>query len=160
MKMLVMGVSGSGKSSFGQALADQLRVPFFDADDYHSPQAIAQMANGQPLGDADRWPWLERLGRLLCEHEALILGCSALKKSYRQLLRGFVPELKMCYLQGDFATVRQRLKARGSGHFFTGEAMLRSQFAALEEPEDDEKPLVISIRQSIPEQVFFACTQF
>ena len=81
MKILIMGVSGSGKSSVGQALAKELALPFFDADDFHSSEAVTKMASGQPLNDADRQPWLERLAMLLANEDALVLACSALKSN-------------------------------------------------------------------------------
>ncbi len=158
MKILVMGVSGCGKTSFGRVLAQALNLPFYDADDFHSPQAVARMSGGKPLSDQDRLPWLQRLAALLRQQEAaqstrepgLVLACSALRRRYRDLLREAAPGLRIFYLQGDFDLILQRIKARSTrkGHFFSGATMLQSQFDSLEEPED-ETVMTLSIEQSI-----------
>ncbi len=159
MKILIMGVSGSGKSSVGQALATELALPFFDADDFHSFEAVAKMASGQPLNDTDRQPWLKRLATLLASENTLVLSCSALKKQYRNTLCQAAPQLQICYLQGLFTTILQRLEARQNqqGHFFTGSSMLRSQFEALEEPEQEGNVLIIPVEWSIQQQIQQIC---
>lgn len=132
-----MGVAGSGKTTLARALAERLGLPFADADDYHPAANIAKMARGEPLDDADRAPWLARLADLLGEHAGetgLVLACSALKQAYRQRLRGSNSSVTFVYLQGGFEVIERRLEQR-SGHFMTTR-MLRSQFDALEEPED------------------------
>ena len=153
-----MGVAGSGKSHFGKALALALGLRFFDADAFHSPQAVARMAGGQPLRERERTPWLERLQKLLREQPELVLGCSALKQKYRDLLREAAPELRICYLKGDFDTILSRLEARKGQHFFCGAAMLRSQFDCLEEPQEagENGILVLPIELSIAQQVAIA----
>lgn len=129
-----MGVSGSGKSTVGRALAERYKVPFFDADDFHSSASVEKMRAGIPLTDDDRVEWLERLSRLLAEHDHAVLACSALKQRYRQQLAAHcdTPPLFL-YLNGSYELIRQRLKER-KGHYFAGDAMLQSQFSDLEEP--------------------------
>ena len=137
---LVMGVSGSGKSTIGRALAEQLACPFYDGDDFHSPENVAKMSSGAPLTDDDRWPWLDRLARLVNERldreETAVLACSALKKSYRDRLRENNDGLVFIYLRGSFDFIWERLRQR-ENHYMKAE-LLRSQFDILEEPDDDE----------------------
>jgi gluconokinase len=135
---LVMGVSGSGKSTLGNALARNFGWDFFDADDFHSPENVAKMAAGIPLTDSDRMPWLAALNYQLlsCLHADRhpILACSALKKMYRtQLLEG-THGTGILYLKGSYGLIWSRISAR-QGHYMKAE-MLRSQFEALEEPDD------------------------
>jgi gluconokinase len=154
-RIVVMGVSGCGKSLVGREIAIALALPFFDADDFHGPENRAKMQAGIPLTDADRAGWLDRLAELLDAHPSgLVLACSALKRRYRDRLRAAAPDLAIIYLTGDFETVRARLSAR-RGHYFTGDDMLRSQFATLEPPED-ENAHPIDVGQS-PEAVIAAC---
>lgn len=132
---IIMGVSGCGKSTLGQQLAQQLGWDFFDADDFHPPANVAKMANGVPLTDADRAPWLAALRELLLARlgaEApAVLACSALKQRYRDELLAQQPAVQFIYLQGDFATFYQRLTARV--HYMPP-TLLQSQFEALEPP--------------------------
>jgi gluconokinase len=144
-KVVVMGVSGSGKSLIGARLAERLGIPFFDADDFHSPANVQKMADGTPLTDADRAGWLEDLAALIRREPALVLGCSALKRRYRQRLREADPGLIFLYMEGDFTTIRERLNSR-QGHYFQGETMLRNQFEQLEAPGPDEA-VAIDIRE-------------
>jgi gluconokinase len=143
MVLLLMGVSGSGKTTVGQLLASQLGWEFADGDNYHSTANIEKMRNGIPLTDAERAPWLEALRTLIAEWIAAdknaVLACSALKQSYREKLR-FSPDVKLVYLKGTPQLLRQRLHGR-VGHFMT-EQMLESQLATLEEPHDQDTVIV------------------
>lgn len=143
-----MGVSGSGKSTIGQALSQQTGIPFYDADDYHPAANVEKMASGQPLNDDDRQPWLERLARLLQEAETTegaILACSALKLAYRQtLMTGLSQSAKLVFLKGSPELISARMQAR-KGHFMPPE-LLASQFDTLETPAD---ALVVDIEQSV-----------
>lgn len=129
--IVVMGVAGCGKSTVGKALADALHLPFHDADEYHPESNIEKMKNGLPLTDADRWPWLETLSELL--HAPVVLACSALRASYREILsrRG---DPRFVFLQISPETATQRLRAR-AGHFMPS-SLIESQFATLEAPVD------------------------
>ncbi|HET9695442.1 MAG TPA: gluconokinase [Terriglobales bacterium] len=135
MIVVVMGVSGVGKSTVGGELAARLNCDFLDADDYHSAENKAKMHAGIPLTDADRLPWLRTLNKILQEHEqqqkSAVLACSALKDSYRDLLETGVT-IKWVYLKGSPEVIRERLQER-HGHF-AGETLLTSQLATLEEP--------------------------
>src|SRR6188472_4529776 len=107
--VVVMGVSGSGKSVVGAAIAQRLRVPFADADDFHPPANIAKMTSGQALDDDDRGPWLEAIGAWLAGHPAgAVISCSALKRSYRDLLRRCAPEVAFLHLEGDPEVIARR----------------------------------------------------
>jgi gluconokinase len=138
MVLIVMGVSGSGKTTIGSRLAEDLGWFFLDADDFHSPENIRRMADGQPLTDEDRQPWLNRLHdeivRSIQAQENLVLACSALKDSSRARLSGGDPAVRFVYLHGSKELIRERLRHR-SGHFMKAD-LLDSQFAALEEPKD------------------------
>jgi gluconokinase len=133
--VVLMGVSGAGKTTVGRLLSDRLGWEFLDADDFHPAFNKEKMARGEPLTDADRAPWLEALagairGRL-ANHASVVLACSALKEAYRQQL-SLGPEVRFVYLRADALTLRQRLEGR-RGHYFRA-GMLASQLAALEEP--------------------------
>jgi gluconokinase len=136
--VVIMGVAGSGKTTVGSALAAALGWRFVDADDHHTPESIAKMARGEPLDDADRWPWLDRLRALIDDALAtgrrLVLACSALKASYRARLAGGDAgrRVRFVYLAGPLELFRERLAQR-AGHFMKP-AMLDSQFATLEVP--------------------------
>jgi gluconokinase len=142
--LLLMGVSGSGKSTIGRALAERLACPFFDGDDFHPPENVTKMSSGEPLTDDDRWPWLDRLARLISEQlsmeETAVIACSALKKNYRVRLRENNDALVFIYLRGSFASIWERLRQR-ENHYMKPE-LLRSQFAILEEPDEGEALLV------------------
>lgn len=133
-----MGVSGSGKTTIGGALARELGWRFVDADDYHPPQNVAKMAAGQALTDEDRRPWLDKLNLELRQLDArgasLVLACSALKESYRRRLAAGIGSLRFVYLKGDFELIYSRLEQRR--HRYMPASLLKSQFAALEPPQD------------------------
>ncbi len=145
-----MGVSGSGKTTLGRTLAARTGWSFLDADDLHSPQAIAQMAAGIPLADADRWPWLARVAAWITERrrtgEPGVVACSALKRVYRDLLRQADPELRIVYLRARQEQIAQRLSQR-TGHFFPP-VLLAAQFGDLEEPGSDEHPVTVPFGQT------------
>jgi gluconokinase len=142
--VVVMGVSGSGKTTFGRALAAQLGVRFLDADDFHPPENVARMAAGIPLTDADRGPWLERLAGLLPE-VSTVLACSALKRRYRDRLRAGCPDLRYVFLTAPEAVLAARMAARRD-HYMPP-SLLRSQLDALEPPEPDEGVLTLDCRE-------------
>src|SRR5579864_2406294 len=140
LAITVMGVSGSGKTTVGEALAAALDIPFFDGDEFHSPEARAKMTAGVPLTDDDRWPWLDRIGRRLADVAAhpkgAIIACSALKRVYRDRLRAAVgADLRFIFLEGDKALMRWRVAGR-KGHFMPA-SLIDSQFATLEPPEGE-----------------------
>ncbi|HJY78315.1 MAG TPA: gluconokinase [Burkholderiales bacterium] len=132
MIAVVMGVSGAGKSAIGAALAGELGWRFIDADDYHPEANVAKMAAGQPLDDADRWPWLDRLNAAMKKEKKAVVACSALKERYRQRLARGIEQIEWVYLKGDFDLIRSRLLARQ--HRYMPATLLESQFAALEPP--------------------------
>lgn len=146
-----MGVSGSGKTTIGLALAKALGWPFFDGDDFHPEANVAKMAAGQPLTDDDRWPWLDRITeemrRMLSRGENGIFACSALKEAYRRRLQR-AGDVRIVFLRGDAATIGGRLTERA--HRYMPASLLPSQFATLEEPAD---ALIVDIRDPIAAQV-------
>ncbi|MGH7712212.1 MAG: gluconokinase [Gemmatimonadaceae bacterium] len=154
-----MGVSGSGKSLIGAAFARAIGVDFVEGDDYHPAENVARMALGIPLTDEDRLPWLRALARRIRSAKeagsGLVLACSALKRSYRDLLReeSGVPQLQFIFLHGPRALIAERLAGR-RGHFMPA-TLLESQFAVLEEPAPNEKAWVCDVRQT-PEAIVAA----
>lgn len=134
---LVMGVSGSGKSTLGKALAGQLGADFMEGDAWHPARNVAKMSRGEPLTDADRWPWLRALREALAEGvdrgRSQVLACSALKEAYREVLREGLPDWQVVLLHGDRETLSRRMTSRRD-HFMPV-ALLDSQLADLEEPE-------------------------
>ncbi|VEG87002.1 gluconokinase [Yersinia pseudotuberculosis] len=154
--IIVMGVSGTGKSCVGQALALALGAKFIDGDDLHPRANIQKMAAGQPLNDQDRAPWLERLSdvaySLQQKNEVGFLVCSALKKQYRDHLREGNEGIRFLWLTGDYDLVLHRMQQR-AGHFMP-ESLLKSQFATLEAPGSDEPDVIpIDISSSIADVV-------
>ncbi|MER7762786.1 gluconokinase [Streptomyces sp. NPDC097619] len=143
--VVVTGVSGSGKTTLGRLLAEALDCAYAEADAFHPAANLARMAAGIPLDDAAREPWLRALGdraaRAEAEGRSLVLTCSALKRSYRDLLRSLAPGLRLVYLRGSRELIAERLAAR-TGHFFPA-ALLDSQFADLEEPAPEERAVVL-----------------
>ena len=140
MVIVLMGVSGSGKTTVGRILAGELGWTFIEADEFHPAANIDKMRSGVPLNDADRRPWLdalrERIDRACQSGENVILACSALKRSYRATLKGNCRSVQFVYLEGGFELVNDRLSKR-TGHYMNP-ALLQSQFDALEEPSAAE----------------------
>jgi len=132
MIVVVMGVSGSGKSTIGQPLAERLGFPFLDADEFHPPENVAKMAAGTPLTDADRWPWLALLNAKLKGEKNAVLACSALKQSYRDALAQGLADCRFVHLRGSLELIRARLAERK--HRYMPASLLESQFATLEPP--------------------------
>ncbi|MGY4712162.1 gluconokinase [Mycolicibacterium sp. CBM1] len=146
--IVVMGVSGSGKSTVGAALAQRLRVPFADADDFHPPANIEKMTAGHALNDDDRGPWLEAIGDWLAAHpDGGVMSCSALKRAYRDQLRRHCPAVTFLHLSGS-ADVIARRQASRPGHFMPA-SLLASQFDTLEPLDADEAGISIDVDQSI-----------
>jgi gluconokinase len=145
--IVLMGVAGSGKSTVGPLLAEMLGWPFRDADQFHPAANIAKMSAGVPLTDADRWPWLDAIAAWIDERRSAgapgIVSCSALKRAYRRRILGAREGVRLVYLEGEEPLIAARL-ARRKGHFMPA-ALLRSQLDALEEPEPDERAIVVSI---------------
>jgi carbohydrate kinase (thermoresistant glucokinase family) len=153
--IVVMGVSGAGKSTVGQLLAARLDCPFRDADSFHPPANIAKMKSGQPLNDDDRGPWLRAIAAWIAEHRAAgttcVVTCSALKRRYRDIVTDHQrADVRLVYLKGGFDLIAARLADR-KGHFMPP-ALLQSQFDALEEPAPGEHAIAISI-DATPEQI-------
>ncbi|BBX61823.1 gluconokinase [Mycobacterium saskatchewanense] len=147
-----MGVSGSGKSTVGLALARRLRVPFVDAESLHPPDNIAKMAAGQPLDDDDRYPWLEKVGQWLADHrDGGVVSCSALKRKYRDQLRAHCPRTEFLHLSGSAEVIGRRLAVR-IGHFMPP-ALLRSQLDVLEPLGTDEAGVTVDVDRDVDEIV-------
>jgi len=150
MVVIMMGVTGAGKTTVGRLLADQSGWEFADADDFHPPANVEKMRQGIPLNDDDRWPWLEYLRQAITDWIAaqrnVVLACSALKRSYRKELQ-VGPEVRFVYLKGSTNLIADRLRSR-HGHF-ADEQILAGQFADLEEPET---AVIVEIA-SKPEQI-------
>jgi len=135
MKIVIAGVSGSGKTTIGKLVAEKLGCEFADADAFHPPENIAKMSAGVPLDDADRAGWLEALGRYLAGRESIVLACSALKRRYRERLRELAGPIRFCVLTADRGVLEERLADRE--HFMPG-SLLDSQLNTLELGEDVE----------------------
>lgn len=152
--MILMGVSGCGKSTIGKTLSTRLGWEFIEGDDLHPKDNIEEMASGDPLEDEDRVPWLHTINRLLLEKqdegESVIISCSALKGWYREILRRDVDNLIFVYLHGEYETILQRMQERGA-HFMKAD-MLRSQFDDLE-PPDASRAILVSIEQPVEKTV-------
>jgi gluconokinase len=144
-----MGVSGSGKSTVGAAVAQRLRVPFADADDFHPAANIAKMTAGEPLNDDDRRPWLETIGDWLAERcgSGGVMSCSALKRTYRDQLRLHCPDVEFLHLVGTPEVIGRRQASR-PGHFMPP-SLLKSQFDTLEPLESDERGVDVDVDQDI-----------
>ena len=136
-RIVVMGVSGCGKSSVGAALSDRLGIPYRDGDDLHTAANVEKMRAGVPLTDDDRWPWLDRVARVLAEDAPIIVGCSALRRVYRDRIRaGAGGPVQFVHLAGSREVISARMDRR-EGHYMPA-SLLDSQFAALESPGPEE----------------------
>ena len=145
--MILMGVSGCGKSTIGALLASRLRWEFEDADWFHPTSNVDKMHKGIPLTDEDRWPWLDAIAAWIDKTRRAgghgVIACSALKRSYRDVLIGDRADVRLVYLKGDETLIARRLATRHE-HFMP-QSLLHSQFKALEEPGLDENPIIVSI---------------
>ena len=155
-QIVVMGVSGCGKSTLAGTLAVELGLCMVDGDDLHLPESVAKMRAGVALEDADRWPWLDRIGRYLAdggEHPAQgrIVACSALKRAYRDRIRELAPAVRFLFLDGPPGLIRHRLSLR-QGHYMQPE-LLASQLQTLERPEADEADVMTLDIQAEPAQL-------
>ena len=150
MQIVVMGVSGSGKTVVGRALAARLGLPYADGDEFHSPANIAKMKSGVPLDDADRAPWLDAVGAWLAERQGVV-SCSALKRAYRDRLRCSVPHALFVQLNVDPKVLQERVEAR-QGHFMPS-SLLPSQLATFEPLALEEHGLIIDNTRGTPTDV-------
>lgn len=145
--VIVMGVSGSGKSTIATALADRLDWAFEDGDRFHPASNVTKMSAGHPLTDEDRWPWLQAIADEIdrvCEAgRHVVIACSALKRTYRNLLVHGRSDVRIVFLDGNQALIADRL-AKRKGHFMPP-GLLDSQFKTLERPQPDERPIAVSI---------------
>jgi gluconokinase len=148
--LVVMGVSGSGKTTVAAMLAGALGVAFLEGDELHPRTNVEKMKSGTPLTDADRQPWLQAIAHRIdgwrARGEAGVVTCSALKRAYRDILIGDRPEVRLVYLRGSQALIHQRMAARHEHFMPLG--LLDSQFATLEEPGPDERPVVVDVTGS------------
>ena len=144
--IVVMGVSASGKTSLGQALADRLHIPFVDADDLHPQANVDKMAAGVPLDDDDRWPWLDAVAARLADGP-VVIACSALKRRYRDRLRASAPEIVFVHLTGDSDVLRRRIRKR-AGHFMPA-SLLQSQLDTLEDLGSDEAGFTLDFADDV-----------
>jgi gluconokinase len=159
--LVVMGVSGCGKSTFAQAISRELSLDFVDGDDLHSPSNVAKMQDGVPLQDEDRWPWLDRVAHYLSgasssasaeQGAGRVVACSALKRVYRDRIRQNSKGVHFVFLDGDRELIRMRMEAR-QGHFMRLE-LLDSQLATLERPTADESDVItIHTKQPIEQSL-------
>jgi carbohydrate kinase (thermoresistant glucokinase family) len=147
--IVVMGVSGCGKTTVAERLARRLGWHFAEADEFHSPSNVAKMKSGVPLTDDDRAPWLAAIADYIDAARAsdtpTVVTCSALKRRYRDVIVGSRADVALVYLKGDYDTIAERMAART--HHYMPVSLLRSQFDALEEPCGDERALTLSIAQ-------------
>ncbi|WP_374983759.1 gluconokinase [Streptomyces fradiae] len=150
--VVVMGVAGTGKTTIGPLLAERLGVPYAEGDDFHPPENIAKMSAGVALGDADRWPWLDAIGRWADERAGLggVVSSSALKRAYRDRLRTAAPGVVFLHLTGDRELIGGRMAAR-VGHFMPT-ALLDSQFATLQPLGEDEAGVAVDV-SGTPEEI-------
>ena len=142
LRLIVMGVSGCGKSTLAAALGDALGLDMVDGDDLHLPASVDKMRAGIALEDADRWPWLDRIGAYLVQPhtQGRVVACSALKRAYRDRIRAQAGDVCFVFLDGDFALIDQRMRQR-VGHYMQP-GLLDSQFRTLEKPQADETDVI------------------
>ena len=152
--VVMMGVSGSGKTTIAEGVARREAWPLLEGDKFHPPANIEKMSHGIPLTDEDRWPWLRAIAAAIDDWrkngQSGVVACSALKRAYRAILIGDRNDVVLVYLQGSKDLIGQRMASR-KGHFMPP-ALLDSQFAALEEPQPDEHPIVVSVAGT-PEEI-------
>ncbi|MBO9649373.1 MAG: gluconokinase [Variovorax sp.] len=152
VKVLVMGVSGCGKSTVAVRLASALGARLIEGDDFHLPSSQRKMRDGIPLNDNDRWPWLDQLGALLsADTGSAVLTCSALKRAYRDRLRAAVPSLRIVYIEIAPDDARARVAAR-TGHLFPA-SLVANQFATLESPVGESNVLSVAAAQPVEAQL-------
>jgi gluconokinase len=152
--VIVMGVSASGKTTIAEDLAAAEGWPLLEGDSFHPPANVAKMAAGTPLTDEDRWPWLRAIAAAIDAYrtrgESAVVACSALRRSYRDILIGDRNDVRLVYLKGSECLIAERIKLR-KGHFMPP-TLLHSQFATLEEPGPDEHPITVEIGGT-PEEI-------
>ncbi len=150
--VVVMGISGVGKSVVGHELADRFELDYADGDDFHSESNIAKMSEGTPLTDDDRWPWLDEIGVWLAEHDGCggVISCSALKRAYRDVLTEAAPRTVFLHLTGDHELIKSRMDHR---EHFMPSSLLKSQEDTLEPLQDDERGWAFDITPTPPEIV-------
>jgi gluconokinase len=145
--VVVMGVSGSGKTTVAKGIASAMGWEFAEGDDFHSDANVAKMSAGQPLTDEDRWPWLRAIGSWLSGREAsrqnAVVTCSALRRAYRDLLRAGRPDVRFCHVEADAQLIEERVTQR-TGHYMPP-ALLPSQLATLEPLQPDEPGVTVSV---------------
>jgi gluconokinase len=153
--IVVMGVSGCGKSAIGEPVAKELSLPVLEGDDFHPEANVERMASGLPLHDEHRWGWLDAIGAAIAEHMrdggGVVVSCSALKRKYRDRLRGCYPDILFVYLKIDRQTAHKRVGGR-KGHFMP-ETLVESQFADLEPPDADEQAWTMDGTRTIDDLV-------
>ena len=142
LRLIVMGVSGCGKSTMAAALSERLGLDMVDGDDLHLPESVTKMRSGIALQDADRWPWLDRIGECLAQarEPGRVVACSALKRAYRDRIREQAGNVCFVFLDGDYDLVAQRMRQR-VGHYMQP-GLLDSQFRTLEKPQADETDVI------------------
>jgi gluconokinase len=155
--IVVMGVSGCGKSSLGAALAQVLGLAYLEGDDFHTPECRERMRAGTPLTDADREGWLQRLAAgIVSHHGRAAASCSALKRRYRDQLRAGVPGLRFVYLHATPELAATRVRSRGAAHYFPA-SLVQSQFEALEPPEGEPDVLRLDAGETLSQSLDRAC---
>lgn len=146
--VVMMGVSGVGKTTVGRRLAEELGWGYAEGDSYHPAANVEKMRTGTPLEDADRWPWLRAMAadidRWRAEGKGMVLACSALKRAYRDILIGDRPDVRLVQLAGEEALIRSRIEARQ--HAYMPASLLISQLATLEPPSPDERPIAVDVQ--------------
>ncbi|MFP6901776.1 MAG: gluconokinase [Opitutales bacterium] len=146
--IILMGVSGCGKSVIGQALAERLGIPFLEGDAFHPPENLAKMGSGMPLEDADRIDWMVAIrAAMMQERQSAIVACSALKRKHREFLSDISKKVQFIHLRGDHDLLKRRIESR-TGHFFDPK-LLDSQLTSLEEPSPEEGAIVIEVDRTV-----------
>ena len=157
LRLIIMGVSGCGKSTMAAALGERLGLDMVDGDDLHLPESVAKMRSGIALQDADRWPWLDQIGQYLAQAHAQgrVVACSALKRAYRDRIREQAGDVCFVFLDGDFELIQKRMHQR-VGHYMQP-GLLDSQFHTLEKPQVDESDVIcLPIHEPVQEMVELA----